>query len=154
MRRKFLKSDFHAPNADTPPEFEIKDYDDAQKTQKTTKPPVDMTPLPRSSNMEPAIKEEPTETTIPPPTETPAETPAGTQEPAAPKGSRMLKKLESNLDGKAWACTDTHKRRLRVRTTGIEEEDEYYDHWDNTVELEEETQENTIPADDKILEEE
>ena len=31
---------------------------------------------------------------------------------------------------------------------------EYYDHWDNTVELEEETQENPIPASDKILEEE
>ena len=85
-----------------------------------------------------------------PSTDTPAETPV----PAAPKGSRMLKNLESNVDGKAWACTDTHKRRLRVKTAGIKEEDEYYDHWDNTIPLENEIQETTIPAEDKILEEE
>ena len=151
MRREFLKSNFHAPNAETPPEFEIKDYDDALKD---TKPPIDMTPLPRFSNPEPEIKKEPMEDNSPPSTDTPAETPAATPAPAAPKGSRMLKNLESNLDGKAWACTDTHKRRLRVRTAGIEEEDEYYDHWDNTIQLEDETQENTIPAEDKILEEE
>ena len=113
-----------------------------------------MTPLPRFSNPEPEIKKEPMEDNPLLPSDTPAETPAETPAPAAPKGSRMLKNLESNLDGKAWACTDTHKRRLRVRTAGIEEEDEYYDHWDNTVQLEEETQENTILAEDKILEEE
>ena len=151
MRREFIKSDFHAPNAETPPEFEIKDYDDALKDAKH---PMDMTPLPRSSSPEPEIKKEPMEDNSPPSNDAPAETPAAIPVPADPKGSRMLKNLESNLDGKAWACTDTHKRRLRVRTAGIEEEDEYYDHWDNTIQLEEKTQENTIPAEDKILEEE
>ena len=113
-----------------------------------------MTPLPRFSNPDPEIKKEPMEDNPSPSTDTPAETPAETPVPAAPKGSRMLKNLESNLDGKAWACTNTHRRRLRVKTTGINEEDEYYDHWDNTIPLENEIQENTIPAEDKILEEE
>ena len=68
--------------------------------------------------------------------------------------SGMVRNLKSDLDGKAWECTDTHRPRLRVKTTGINEEDEYYDHWDNTIPLENEIQENTIPTEDKILEEE
>ena len=65
----------------------------------------------------------------------------------------MLKNLESDLDGKAWACTDTHKRRLIVKTTAINEEEEYYDHWDNTIPLEDEIKEHKKPADEEILKE-
>ena len=48
-----------------------------------------------------------------------------------------------NLDGKKWECTETQRPRLRVRTTGVQEEDEYQDSWDNT-----------IPAEDKETTEE
>ena len=59
----------------------------------------------------------------------PAHAPAQTTS----KGSRMLKNLNSTLGGAAWACNDTHDRHLRVKTTKINAEKEYLDHWDNTT---------------------
>ena len=112
---------------------------------------MDTTPTPRPSNTDPEIKTEPMEEVSRPSTDTPAENPPAA--PAAPKGSRMLKNLESNLDGEAWACNDTHRPRYRVNTTGNNEDYKYYDHWDNTVSLEEEVQENTVPADEETLKE-
>ena len=53
--------------------------------------------------------------------------------PSNTKLPPALRKLKTGLDGKAWECTDTHRPRLRVRTTGIQEEEEYQDSWDNTI---------------------
>ena len=136
MRREFLKSDFHNPNMEKPVEFEIKDYDTAIKNSKHPMDMTPMTPPSTTSDPEPEIKKETEEETAAPPS------PANPA-PATPKVSRMLQNLKSNLDGRAWECTDTHRPRLRVKTTGINEEDEYLDHWDNT-----------IPVENKILEEE
>ena len=51
--------------------------------------------------------------------------------------SRELKNLESGLDGPSWECTEMHGRRLRVRTTGLDDENEYKDSWDNTLPIQE-----------------
>ena len=56
-----------------------------------------------------------------------------TPKPPNTKVPIALRKLESNIDGKAWECTDTHRRASRVRTTGIQNEEEYQDNWDNTI---------------------
>ena len=121
MNREFMKSDFYNLNSDKPAEFEIKDYDEAIKNNKH---PMDTTPSPRPSNSEPEIKKEPEEEGTPSTIEAPTESPAADTAPASSRGSRLLKNLESNLDGKAWACNDTHGRRLRVRTTAINEGEE------------------------------
>ena len=63
----------------------------------------------------------------------PTQAPTEQEETLSTKIPMALRKLQSNLDGKAWECTDTHRPRLRVKTTGINEEDEYMDHWDNTI---------------------
>ena len=103
---------------------------------------MDTPPTPRPSSQEPKIKQEPMDENTPAITEIPTEGPAPTPAQTTSKGSRMLKNLNSDLDGKAWACNDTHGRRLRVRTTKIDEEEEYFDHWDNTT-----------PINDKNIEE-
>ena len=59
-----------------------------------------------------------------------------TPKPQHTKVPRALRNLESNLDGKAWECTETHGSRLIVRTTEIQEEEEYQDSWDNTISME------------------
>ena len=138
MRREFLKSDFQNPRMEKPVEFEIKDYDTAVKNsiypQAEVRTPV---PTPEAPSQEPEIKQEPVEEATTP------ISPEVTQ-PVSPKIPMALRKLQSNLDGKAWECTDTHRPRLRVRTTGIQEEDEYQDHWDNIVPAEK----NEIPEEE------
>ena len=84
---------------------------------------------PAEPTPEPKIKQEPAEEVITP------TTPEVTQ-PKSAKIHPALRKLQSNLDGKAWECTDTHRPRFRVRTTGVLQEDEYLDHWDNTIQAE------------------
>ena len=134
MRREFLKSNFHNPNMEKLVEFEIKDYDDAVKNSKHPQPqncpqvPIPTSPTSDTKPPEPEIKQEPMEEPSPSPVVT---------EPAPTKVPMALRKLQSNLDGKAWECTDTHRPRFRVRTTGIQEEDEYLDHWDIIMQAEE-----------------
>ena len=53
--------------------------------------------------------------------------------PSNKKSDLALRRLDSGLDGNHWECTETHRRHLRVRTTGIQEEEEYLDSWDNTI---------------------
>ena len=90
-----------------------------------------MAPIPATPAPEPEIKQEPVENISPP-------APTKVNEPPRVKLPMALRKLHSDLDGKAWECTDTHRPRLRVRTTGIDESDEYLDHWDNTIPAKEE----------------
>ena len=137
MRREFLKSDFQNPNMEKPVEFEIKDYDTAVKnsihpqSKVNTPTPAPVAPVPMTPAPEPEIKQEPVEDVTPPATTEVAEPPRA-------KLPMVLRKLHSDLDGKAWECTDTHRPRLRVKTTGVEESDEYLDHWDNTIPANEE----------------
>ena len=138
MRREFLKSDFQNPRMEKPVEFEIKDYDTAVKNSKYPQAEIRTpVPTPVAPSQEPEIKKEPVEE---------ATTPINPEvtEPVSTKIPMALRKLQSNLDGKAWECTDTHRPRLRVRTTGIQEEDEYQDNWDNTVPAEK----NEIPEEE------
>ena len=136
MRREFLKSDFQNPNMEKPVEFEIKDYDAAVKNsihpqpKVSTPAPTPVAPAPVTPAPGPEIKKEPMEEATTP-------TSPEVAEPTRAKLPMALRKLQSNLDGKAWECTDTHRPRLRVRTTGVQESDEYLDHWDNTVPAEE-----------------
>ena len=137
MRREFLKSEFHNSNVEKPVEFEMSDYDKALKTSiypqiKPEIPVATPSPNPGEAPVEPKIKQEPTETpTIPNNPEAP--------QPSTQKVPAALRRLQSNLDGKAWECTETHGPRLRVKTTGIEDETEYMESWDNTVPAKEET---------------
>ena len=120
MRREFLKNDdFQNPRMEKPVEFEIKDYDTAVKNSKFPQTVIrNPTPAPEEPTQEPEIKQEPMDETPKPP---------------STKVPKALRNLESNLDGKAWECTETHRPRLRVRTTGIQNEEEYQDNWDNTI---------------------
>lgn len=103
-------------------EFELQNYNSAVKN------------LPHWS------KEDTTPTEITPPvikTEAPAEQttetlPKQPEQPRRERVSRELKNLESGLDGPSWECKEMHGRHLRVKTTGIEDEDEFKDSWDNT----------------------
>ena len=80
-------------------------------------------------------------------TEIPAENLAPTPAPTSSKGSRMLKNLESGLDGKAWGCNESHGRRLLVRTTKINDEEEYDEHWDNITTInDEDIEEKTLTS--------
>ena len=106
-----------------PVEFEIRDYDTISNDS----------PQPR------IIPETPDENQTPD-LEAPTQEPQERQEPVekAPeqqttKLPRILRNLETGLDGKKWECTETHRPRLRIRTTGVQEEDEYQDSWDNTI---------------------
>ena len=121
-----------------PVEFEIKDYDTAVKNSAYPQTAIETPePTPVVPPQEPEIKQEPVEE---------ATTPISPEvtEPVSTKIPMALRKLQSNLDGKAWECTDTHRPRLRVRTTGIQDEDEYQDNWDNTVPAEN----NEIPEEE------
>ena len=128
MRREFLKNDdFQNPRMEKPVEFEIKDYDTAVENSKYPQTEIRTPePTPEEPSQEPEIKQEPLEETTTP------ISPEVTK-PASTKVPMALRKLQSNLDGKAWECTDTHRPRLRVRTTGIQNEDEYQDNWNNTI---------------------
>ena len=129
MREEFLKNDrFQNSRFESPVEFEISDYDKAvkncpypqtvdQEATPTTTPEQHPATQPETTPQNPQVKQEPLEET-----------------PRPRKGQRELRNLDSGLDGKAWECSGTHeRRRLRVRTTGVQEEDEYQDNWDNTV---------------------
>ena len=135
MRREFLKSDFQNAAMEKPVEFEIKDYDEALKTSKYPQIPV-KTPIPTPATAPaetpqvPDIKQEPVEEPTTPIAQE-------VNQPAVQKLPASIKRLQSNLDGKAWECTDTHRPHLRVKTTGIEEEEEYLESWDNTIPAEE-----------------
>ena len=136
MNREFLKSEFYNPDNNKPVEFEIRDYDEALKL----KSPSDIPPAVPPPSREPEIKQEPTTEDTPTITEIPETipTPAPTTSKSS-KGSRELKNLGSGLDGKAWGCSGTHGRRLIVRTTKINEEEEYSEHWNNTRDIEDKT---------------
>ncbi len=58
--------------------------------------------------------------------------------PKPPKPSREERRLQSNLDGGYWQCNQEHGRRLRVRTTKIQDEEDLTDTWDNISNLEQE----------------
>ena len=138
MRREFLKSEFHNSEVEKPVEFEMSDYDKALKNSiyPQNKPEIPHTtpsPDPGEAPVEPKIKQEPTETSTTP--DKPEES-----QPTTQKVPAAVRRLQSNLDGKAWECTETHRPRLRVKTTGIEEEAEYMGSWNNTVPAKEETQ--------------
>ena len=127
MREEFLKNDdFLNPRVEKPVEFEISDYDTAkknsiypQRTEETVR--EDPAPEPETPTQVPKVKQEPSE-----------ETP---KQPST-KIPRALKNLESSLDGKQWECTENHGHRLRGRTTGVQDEAEYQDNWDNTISVE------------------
>ena len=53
-----------------------------------------------------------------------------TPEPQKTKVPRMLRNLNSGLDGSKWGCSQTHGPRLRVKRTEFEEK--FQDSWDNT----------------------
>ena len=144
MNREFMKSDFYNPHNNKPIEFEIKDYDEALKLKR----PSDIPTAIRSPVTEPEIKQEPIDDNTPKITEIPAENPAPAPATKPSSGSRMLKNLDSSgLDGKAWACNDTHGRRLRVQTSKINTEEEYSEHWDNTTSIDDkEIEEKTLPS--------
>ena len=138
MRREFLKSDFQNAEMEKPVEFEMSDYDKALKNSKYPQTQIQTptsTPAPDTAEKtpEPEIKKEPVEA---PATLTTPEV----NQPTVQKLPASVKRLQSNLDGKAWECTDTHRPRLRVKTTGIQEEEEYMESWDNTIPAEEYTQ--------------
>ena len=144
MNREFLKSDFYNPHNNKPVEFEIKDYDEALKLKR----PSDIPPATRSPIIEPEIKQEPMDDSTPTITEIPATnpTPAPTTSKSS-KGSRELKNLDSGLDGKAWGCSTNHGRRLIVRTTKMNEEEEYSEHWNNTTLInDEEIEDKTLTS--------
>ena len=104
------------------------DYDDAVRTS----------PHPQTENQRPATTTTPEtlpETPVVPEDESPQikqEPHIETTPPKSNKGQRELRNLESKL-GPAWECTETHRPRLRVKTTGVEEESEYQDSWNNIV---------------------
>ena len=135
MTREFLKSDFQNAAMEKPVEFKIKDYDEALKTSKYPQIPV-QTPIPTPATaptetpQDPEIKQEPVEEPTTPIT-------PEVDQPTVQKLPASVRQLQSNLDGKAWECTDTHRPRLRVKKTGIQEEEEYLESWDNTISAEE-----------------
>ena len=138
MRREFLKSDFHNAEVEKPVEFEMSDYDKALKTSiyppnRPETPTTTPSPNPGEEPSEPKIKQEPTEATTTP--NIPEES-----QPTVQKLPAAVRRLQSNLDGKAWECTETHRPRLRVKTTGIKEEEEYMGSWDNTIPAKEDAQ--------------
>ena len=111
--------------------FEMSDYDTDLKNSKY---PQQMPENPSTPAEEPAqekpqekeVKQEPIEeTTMPNDPETTT--------PSNNKPNLAQKRLGSGLDGNYWKCSETHGRRLRVRTTGLQEEEEYLDSWDNTI---------------------
>ena len=128
-------------NRQPPVEFQMGDYDDAVRTS----------PHPQTENQRPATTNTPDtlpETPVVPENESPhikQEPQIETTPPKSTKGQRELKNLDSKLDGHTWECTETHRPRLRVRTTGVEEESEYQDSWNNIVPIPEtETQEEIL----------
>jgi hypothetical protein len=97
MRREFLKNDdFQNPRMEKPVEFEIKDYDTAVETSKYPQTEIRKPePTTEEPAQEPEIKQEPLEETT---TSTSPEAPI----PSNTKVPMALRKLQSNLDGKAW----------------------------------------------------
>ena len=113
-------------------EFEIKNYDDAVKNseykQLTETPTAPSAPADTAPDTK--IKQEPVEevTTTP--------TPEATQ-PETPKVPAAVRKLKSDLDGKAWECTSSHRQRFKVTTASVDQENEYLESWDNVIHMEE-----------------
>ena len=142
MRKEFLKSDFNLPNAEKPAEFEMEDYDKAVKESNYPQPKANERPaIPTEDPKEPNIKEEPKpspkqESSNPETSEDPSLAPTETNTPKDPKPSLAKRRLDTNLDGGYWHCEEQHGRRLRVRTTELEEEEELKDSWDNIIHME------------------
>ena len=112
-----MKSEFQNADMEKPVEFEMSDYDKALKNSiypqtQTQTPTATPSPDPGEKTLEPEIKKEPTEAPTTPIT-------PEVNQPTVQKLPAAVKRLQSNLDGKAWGCTDTHRPRLRVKTTGI-----------------------------------
>ena len=105
---------------DKPEEFEIRDYDTS--TRETPRQQTIQEPPEEKQGDPPTNQEEPS-TSIQEP-EIIQET---TPEEQTAKVPRMLRNLNSGLDGNKWGCSQTHRPRLRVRTTGLEEGKEYQD---------------------------
>ena len=140
MRREFLKNiDFQNPNIEKPVEFEIKDYDTAVKNSKYPQQAPENRPtvMEESTQEKPQRQEsnpEPTEETITPENpENPSPNTTETATPSDPKASLVQRRLGTGLDGNYWQSTESHGRRLRVRTTKLQEEEENLDSWDNTI---------------------
>ena len=53
-----------------------------------------------------------------------------------PKPSMAERWLITDLDGGYWQCNQEHGRRLRVRTTKLQNEEDLEDTWDNITHLE------------------
>ena len=121
----------------------MKDYDKAiseskypqQKPEKQPKapekPPQE---TPQEEEPKPNLEKETTNPEIPEDT-SPTTTDAATS--PDPKASLAQRRLGTGLDGNYWQCTETHGRRLRVKTTTLQKEEEYRDSWDNTVIMDE-----------------
>ena len=140
MRREFLKNNnFQNPRMEKPVKFETKDYDTAVKNSKYPQqtPENHQTPTEEPAQEKPqeqVARQKPTEeTTAPNNPETPTPNTPGTTTPSDTKSSLAQRRLGTGLDGNYWQCKESHGRRLRVRTTGLQEEEEYMDSWDNTI---------------------
>ena len=136
MRREFLKSDFI--HAEKPAEFTMEDYDKAVKESKHPQPETITRPstppeLPATPNIKKEVKiEEPKQKETSPETQTnPEQTP---QE--APKPSMEERRLKTGLDGGYWQCNQEHGRRLRIRTTDLQEEENLEDAQEDTPNIE------------------
>ena len=132
-------TDFQNPRIEKPVEFEIKDYDTAvresiypqqtpEKRPTTTEKPTQEKPQEKESNSKP--KEETITPEIP---EDPLPNTTETATPSDSKASLAQRRIGTGLDGNYWQCTESHGWRLRVRTTTLQEEEEYRDSWDNTI---------------------
>ena len=143
MREEFLKSDFHLPNAEKPVEFEMKDYDKAVKESKHPQLPPEQQPkVSEETPQEIPQKEEPKpnpmkETSDPEITEDPSPITTESTTPPDSKTSLAKRRLDTGLDGNYWQYTETHGRRLRVKTTKLQKEEEFWDSWDNTINMDE-----------------
>ena len=152
MRHEFLKNeDFISPLIEKPPEFEIRGYDDGP--QNTLR--QERMEEPQQEPQDDPQGEPQGQTPETPPTfqnDTPTE-PQGpiteiepldpTPEPRKTKVPRMLRNLDSGLDGNAWACNNNHGPRYRIKRAEFEEE--FQESWDNTR-----TVDTEIPQEDVV----
>ena len=125
MIKEFMRDDtFRTVNSAPPVEFELTDYDSAVKNapiRPDAPPPNENIPATENKSPEPQIEA--------PVIQTPPEAiPEQTSQPRKEWMSRELKNLKSELNGPSWECKETqYGWCLRVRTTGIEEEEEFKD---------------------------
>ena len=77
------------------------------------------------------------ETSDPEITEDPSPITTESTTPPDSKTSLAKRRLDTGLDGNYWQYTETHGRRLRVKTTKLQKEEEFWDSWDNTINMDE-----------------